>query len=91
MDQFRSRMTRRRVVEQKKPYIRSIGNQLPQKDLLVTIESVDNETKQLVNLRLEGKCLDISRWLRTSLMLTSLLIFSNDCHCYKQKAAESLT
>jgi hypothetical protein len=84
------------VVEQKKPYIRSIGNQLPQKDLLVTIESVDNETKQLVNLRLEGKCLDISRWRRTSLMLTSLmltslLIFSNDCHCYKKKAAESLT
>jgi hypothetical protein len=79
------------MVEQKKPYVRCIGNQLPQKDLLVAIESVDNETKQLVNLRLEGKCLDISGWLRTSLMLTSQLIFSNDCHCYKKKAAESLT
>lgn len=40
-------------------YIRRIGDQLPEEDLFVGIEGVDDEGHQLSNLCLEGKGLNI--------------------------------
>jgi hypothetical protein len=36
-------------------YIRGVGNELAEEDLLVGVEGVDDERKQLVDLSLEGK------------------------------------
>ena len=37
--------------------VRSIGDQLSQKNLLVAVESIDNETHQLLNVSIEGESL----------------------------------
>ena len=38
-----------------KTYIGGVGDELPEEDLLVGVESVDDEGEQLVDLRLEGE------------------------------------
>lgn len=50
-------------------YIRCIRDNLPKKDLLVAVESVDDETEQLINLSLEGE----SFYLPTLLLMLLLL------------------
>ena len=43
----------------KKSYIRRIGNQFPQKYLLVTVEGINDQTHQLSDFCLESKSLSI--------------------------------
>ena len=38
-----------------KTYIGGVGDELPEEDLLVGVEGVDDEGEQLVDLRLEGE------------------------------------
>lgn len=40
-------------------YIRGVGNQLPEEDLFVGVEGVDDEGHQLGDLRLEGEGLGL--------------------------------
>ena len=48
-------------------YIRRVTDEFTKKDLLVAIKGVDNETKELINLSLEGKCFSIRHcWRRRS-------------------------
>lgn len=41
--------------KREKTYIGRVTDKFTKKDLLVAVESVDNKTKKLVNLSLEGK------------------------------------
>lgn len=45
-------------------HIRRVADQLPKKDLLVGVKSVDDETQKLVDLGLEGKRLGLGRHCR---------------------------
>jgi hypothetical protein len=56
-------------------YIRCIRDKLPKKDLLVAVESIDDETEQLINLSLEGESL----YLPTLLPML-LLVLGDDRH-----------
>jgi hypothetical protein len=55
-------------------YIRGIGDKFPKKDLLVAVESVDDEAQQLINLSLESESLHFASLRLFHYHFTSLLL-----------------
>ena len=53
-------IVRQRFESQLVRRIGSVGDQLPQEDLLVAVERVDHEVEQLLDLGLEPKCFPVS-------------------------------
>jgi hypothetical protein len=77
-------------------YIRCIRDNLPKKDLLVAVESVDDEAQQLINLSLESESLHIAslrlfHYHFTSLLLLLLLLVLRDDRHHVPKTLKATT
>jgi len=59
----KKKRTQRDTLQRRKAYVGGIGNQLSQENLLVAVKCIDNETEQLIDLCLEGKCLNLAHLL----------------------------
>lgn len=59
----RLRRKKRDTLQRGKAYVGGIGNQLSQENLFVAVKCIDNETEQLIDLCLEGKCLNLAHLL----------------------------
>lgn len=59
----------------KSTYVRSIADELTEKDLLVAVKRIDDQTKELVNLSLECERLGIRHILISTLTLLSFRVY----------------